>query len=287
MRELRRRSMTGAWALSLALLVGCTQERNKSIELMNRGVEAGRQKLFERAITELKQAAATDPTNHLAHFNLGMVYKDQKKWPEAVTAFSEALKYEGDNTNYRYELANAYQQAGRLESARTEFEATLKLDNRLYKAHYQMAMVLQALEKFAEADQEYRKAIELNPRFPQPFVRLGNLYLDNDYDQEAAQVFRAGIKIIDTDADLHNGLGEALRKLKQYEGAVPEFKRAMELSSGDVTMAIYNLGMTYKAMDDRKNAKEWLQKFVASGGGKGGADYVRAAQDAMYQLDAQ
>ena len=44
------------WAFCLLLLGGCNQERNKSIEAMNQGVEAGRQKLFDRAISQLQQA---------------------------------------------------------------------------------------------------------------------------------------------------------------------------------------------------------------------------------------
>ena len=72
------------WVLCLALL-GCNQERNKSIELMNHGVEMARQKLYDRAVADLKQAVTIDPSNHLAYFNLGIVYKDQKKWKDPAT----------------------------------------------------------------------------------------------------------------------------------------------------------------------------------------------------------
>ena len=44
--------------------------------------------------------------------------------------------------------------------------------------------------------------------------------------------------------------------------------------------------MIYKTMDDKKNAKEWLQRFVASAGTKGSPELMKAAADAMYQLDA-
>ena len=89
-----------SWALCLTVL-GCNQERNKSIELMNHGVEMGRQKLYDRAVTDLKQAVTVDPSNDLAHFNLGIVYKDQKKWPDAANAFADAVKFSGDNASYR------------------------------------------------------------------------------------------------------------------------------------------------------------------------------------------
>ena len=89
------------------LLLGCNQERNKSIEAMNMGVQAGAQKLYDRAITHLQQALAFDPMNDQAHYNLGVVYKDQKKWAEAIASFENAAKYAPDNPSYQYELGTA------------------------------------------------------------------------------------------------------------------------------------------------------------------------------------
>ncbi len=290
------------WALCLTLpmiMIGCNQERNKSIELMNHGVEMGRQKLFDRAVSDLRQAVLIDPGNDLAYFNLGIVLKDQKKWSEAVSAFADAVKNSGDNQSYRYELGSAYQSQYEdqrkvdplkadkrlLEQAKSEFEAALKLDNKLYKAHYRLGNILEAMEKYREADAEYRKAIEMNPRFIPPFVSLGNMYLGYDYDKEAVQVFQNAVLASSSDPDAHYGLGVALQKTKQYDDAVKEFRAALDLN-GDMFRALYNLGMTYKMMDDKKNAKEWLKRFTTTAGSRGGPDLMKAAQDALYQLDA-
>src|SRR5215831_8561321 len=85
---------------------GCFQERNKSIEMMNQGVEAGRQKLYDTAVNKLKQATTIDPTNAAAYYNLGLVYKDQKKWSDAESAFRDSLKYDTDNPALHYELGS-------------------------------------------------------------------------------------------------------------------------------------------------------------------------------------
>ena len=78
-----------------ALLSGCVNEqRNKSIEAMNKGVEAGRQKLYDTATRNLKLATDLDPTNTLAWANQGAVYKDMRKWEECAKAFAEASKLE-------------------------------------------------------------------------------------------------------------------------------------------------------------------------------------------------
>ena len=263
---------------------GCYENRNKSIELMNEGVEAGRQKLYDTAVRKLKLAAETDPTNYKAWSNLGMIYKDQKKWDEAANAFTKATELHNDDASFHYELGLALQEAKKLDQAKTEYEASLKIQ-RSFRTHFRLGTVLQAQEKFREADAEYRKAVELNPRFVEPYIRLGYLYLDHDYDKEAVQVFQAGVTANDSDGEVHLGLGSALQKSKQYDDAVKEFRKALE-RNGDLFMAVYDLGMTYKMMDDKKNAKEWLSRFIQNAGSKGTPEMMKAASDAMYQLDA-
>ena len=54
------------------------------------------------------------------------------------------------------------------------------------------------------------EAIESNPRFVQAYLKLGNLYLDNDYDKEAAQVFQNAILANDSDGEAHQGLAEGI-----------------------------------------------------------------------------
>src|SRR5690349_21497653 len=60
--------------MSVLVAAGCNQEHNKSIEVMNKGVEEGRQKLFDSAIRDLKAATTIDPSNAAAYYNLGVVY---------------------------------------------------------------------------------------------------------------------------------------------------------------------------------------------------------------------
>ena len=98
-------------------------------------------------------------------------------------------------------------------------------------------------------------------------------------------MFQNAVLANDGDADAHYGLGVALQKTKQYDEAVKEYRRAYELKD-DMFMAVYNLGMTYKAMDDKKNAMDWLKRFQQLGG-RGGPDMAKAASDALSQLEAQ
>ena len=55
------------------LCLGCYQERNESIRLMNQGLQQAKNNKSANAIKFLKQSAETDPTNHRAYFYEGMI----------------------------------------------------------------------------------------------------------------------------------------------------------------------------------------------------------------------
>ena len=124
------------------------------------------------------------------------------------------------------------------------------------------------LDRPKEADDALRHAIEANPRFSKSYVALGYLYLDYDFNKEAAQVFQGCVTAKDDDGECHNGYGLALKNLKQYEQATSEFKKAIDLDP-ELYDALYNAGMAYSdwydeahGNDQKDKAREYLQKFV-------------------------
>ena len=125
----------------------------------------------------------------------------------------------------------------------------------------------------------------MRDRAYQQLLLQGRLALQQKNFQLSIQVFQSGVLNNDSDGMVHLGLGEALQADKQYPEAVKEFEKALKLNS-DLFMAVYDLGMTYKMMDDKKNAREWLQRFIQNAGSKGSPETMKAASDAMYQLDA-
>ena len=133
-------------------------------------------------------------------------------------------------------------------------------------------MVYKILDRPKEADDALRHAIEANPRFSKSYVALGYLYLDYDFNKEAAQVFQGCVTAKDDDGECHNGYGLALKNLKQYEQATSEFKKAIDLDP-ELYDALYNAGMAYSdwfdeahGNDQKERAREYLQKFVVNGG---------------------
>jgi Flp pilus assembly protein TadD len=84
----------------------------------------------------------------------------------------------------------------------------------------------------------------------------------------------------------------ALKQLKQFDQAARAFKEAFDLDNS-LFEAVYNCGMTYAEWYEESHSNEhktlahdYLQKYVATGGGKDGAaaGFIRAANDKLYAL---
>jgi Tfp pilus assembly protein PilF len=270
----------------------CSQSRIKAIEIANKGVEHFTNRAYEAAERELRLSIQTDPTYEKAYYNLGKVYQAQRKWDKAAEAFESAVQRSPDNANFHYDLGEAYLEAKMLDKAESALKKATELDPKLFKAFWRLGLVYMYEEKPKEADAALRQAIELNPRMDKPFVALGQLYLNWDADKEAAQVFSECVRANENSAECYNFYGVSLKQLKQYDQAVKAFKEAIDL---DPTMfeAVYNCGMTYAEWYEESHSNEqktlahdYLQKYVATGGGKDGAasGFIRAANDKLYAL---
>jgi Tfp pilus assembly protein PilF len=270
----------------------CSQSRIKAIEIANKGVEHFTNRAYEAAERELRLAIQTDPSYEKAYYNLGKVYQAQRKWDKAADAFEIAVQKSPDNANFHYDLGEAYLEAKQLDKAETALKKATSLDSKLFKAFWRLGLVYMYEEKPKEADQALRQAIELNPRMDKPFLALGQLYLNWDADKEAAQVFGECVRANENSAECYNFHGVALKTLKQFDQAVREFKTALDLDNS-LFDAAYNCGMTYAewyedshSNEHKQAARDYLQKYVATGGGKDGsaAGFVRAANDKLYAL---
>jgi superkiller protein 3 len=267
-------------AVVLAAL-GCNEQRNKSIELMNSGVEKYKNRLFDSAERDMQAAIQVDPTNVLAHYNLGKVLEEEKKWNDAASEFEKAIVGDANNGNYHYDLGHACQEAGKLDQAEKELQEAVRIDPKLYKAYYRLGVVYEAKEKLKDADDMYRKSIGINQRFPLAFIALGFLYLNNDYLKESEQVFQNATAFNDGDGESWYGLGLARKELNNYDGAVEAFKKAVERGAKSPDLK-YNLALAYHSKGDDVSAKSLLDDFIKSG--RGDSELLKAANDLRYSI---
>ena len=132
-----------------------------------------------------------------------------------------------------------------------------------------------------EAIKEAKKAAALRKdQCAECFQFIAQTYFQMEKFKDSAASFRQAIALKPAnEAELCNGLGVALflqKDKRSLEEAVAAFKRSIELSSGKVVKAYYNLGHAYIKLDKQAEGVEALKAYLAADPTARNAEEVRA-----------
>ncbi len=266
----------------------CSQDRVKSMEANNAGVEQFKRKLYPDAIRELQRAIAIDGTNEEAFHNLALVYMETENWRAAAQNLSRAISLSPSKARYHYELGTVQQELTEFAEAEQSFKKAIELEPSLFKAHHRLGQVLEEQDKAQEALQAYTTAVEKNPRYLPAYSRLGTLYADLSFLDQAVQVFQSALQVApegtEERADIHQRLGTVYQEQHKYDEAIAEFRHALDIVPS-MTDALFSLGWTYGLQNNKENAKLYLKKFVDTAGSRARADYIKAATDRLLEME--
>jgi TolB-like protein/Tfp pilus assembly protein PilF len=201
-----------------------------------------------KAIAFYEQAITRDPNYALAYAGLANAYillpfytgADRRAVvPKAKDA---ALKALGLDPN----LAEAHLALGKilffgeidLAGAMREYQRAIELKPNDATAHHWFGNdALAALGRFEEAIAEGKRAVELDPLSPIINADLGaTFFYARRYDESATQL-RKTLEIDPTFFYAHYNLGIALQAKGDLSGAIAEYEKAKQLSSGDLFMS--------------------------------------------------
>jgi len=136
--------------------------------LKTQGMAAEARRLFEEAV-------ATDPSQPVAHYELGLFALADKQFQEAIDHFDQTLKGAPSASVVHYQKALALRQLGQIEAAETQMSLRGDRPPRLTDplmdlvtrknalAQYRLAEALRLNGKNADATVHYDRAIDLLP----------------------------------------------------------------------------------------------------------------------------
>lgn len=176
------------WFLLLALLA-------QSANLVDDGGKALDAKQYDRAIQLFTQAAAADPRDYTAQFQLALTYS----------------------------------LLGRDADAIPHYQAALALKPGLYQAELNLGLSLVRTNDPAAAIPHFRAAAEQKPKEFTPALHLAqSLYATHRYP-EAEAAFRAAIALDARSAAAESGLAMSLARQNRADDAAPHFQQAFVL----------------------------------------------------------
>ena len=191
------------------------------------------------AIAKYQSILHIAPRLSAAYNNLGLLYFQKRDYPEAIAILEKGLK-----TNPKMHSATAllgiclYAQ-GDYQQAQVRLETALRSDPKDNNAELFLAKDLIKLGDLEGASQHLRQLSRRNPQEQEVWYLLGKTYM------QLSETALNKMNAIDSTSVLaHEMSGEIMESMKNYDGAVVEYKKAVETAPQEPGTH-YKLGNAY------------------------------------------
>ncbi|HSR21816.1 MAG TPA: tetratricopeptide repeat protein [Anaerolineales bacterium] len=208
---------------------------------------------LENAIAAYNQAIQADPACGIPYSNLALAYVTQGQFAEAILLYQksiELLESDRDKALSWNGLGNAYRCVDDYANAVAAYQRAAELDPETSGIRDQagsppsqtsgrsasgwndlgeLLLKTGALEKATEA---FQSAIEMDPSFGPAYNNLARTKSAEGKYAEAIPCFERSIALLEDNkqkADAWNGLGNAYRKLNDYNSAINAYQKAVVL----------------------------------------------------------
>jgi tetratricopeptide (TPR) repeat protein len=225
--------------IAAALLLGaCTTPEKAKAQHVARGQALLKDKKFQEATLEFRNALQIDENLADAHWGLANAYEGLQRYQEAFEAMKQVVKLDPNNLDVRVRLGNYYlmgskqSPAGISEAERLAKEVLQKDANHI-EGHILMGSVLFAQDHKTEAFAELNRAIEIDPKRVESYLSLARFHaLTNDIPT-AESIYQRAISVNAGSALAHYEYGKFLAQLTRLDAAEAEFQKAVQVDGNN------------------------------------------------------
>ncbi|HEU4723389.1 MAG TPA: tetratricopeptide repeat protein, partial [Gemmatimonadaceae bacterium] len=223
----------------------------------------------------------------LAHFNLGLAFRQKGYYGEALREYAKALDkgedrplvlqamaevhllrreakaavdlydellvHQPDSPKLWNERGVALHQDGKFAEAEESYRRAVQAELSYALAHNNLGVALYHRGNTEEAIAAFRVALEAQPTFTKARLNLALLLSKGKRFQAALEAYRTVLQTASEDPAAWNGVGLVLSELRKHEDARNAFARAIQ-ARPDFAEAHYNLSFTLSNIGDFEGA---------------------------------
>jgi tetratricopeptide (TPR) repeat protein len=152
---------------------------DKAREAYNKGIRQADADDWAGSVPNFRRAIKSFPAYYEAYSGVGVAEVYLQNWNEAEASFRKCIELSGGT------FAAAHFGLGLILSHRQQFpeaEAMIRegiqLDPADARGHFSLAWILHTMGRLPEAEQSAREAILYKPTFPDPYLLLAQIHLD-------------------------------------------------------------------------------------------------------------
>ncbi len=228
------------------------------------------------AIEELQAAVSRQPDFPTALCNLGQALTDAGRLPEAFDTLNAMLALHPDSPVALNNLGIALTRAGRLPEAITQLEHAVQVAPDYQMAHSNLGAALAGVGRTPEAIGQFRRALQINPNEANAQQSLGMLLAMSGEREEAVAHLREAIRLRPEFTDAHTALGQVLQQTGRLPEAIEHYETVVRLQP-ESWQAYANVAQALAAADRSKDAIASAEKAIEAarhGGQEAGAQQV-------------
>lgn len=169
---------------------------NYAVARYDLGLVLSKQKKYDDAVREFRNALEIKPDMAHAYNNLGAVFMETGRYDDAVREFRNALRIKPDNSNIHYNLGIIYNSKGLVEDSIREFKEASRLKPNDPNISYNLGVVYVGSGQIKEAAFEFERALNLKPNDPNVRYNLGVVYIRQGRLNEAIALFEEAVRLI-------------------------------------------------------------------------------------------
>lgn len=201
-----------AWALDWNVVYGC---RCKSVS---------------EAESAAQLAIALDPNYAPAHAYYSEILNDSGKWSQGYNEAEVALRLDPNSLDAHRAMGYALESVGDYQGAIESYKNALKINPNLIIIYLRIGLNYRVLDPpdYENAIFYFSRASAIDPQNVEPYLYLSRTHYQNDELGTAIQYLEQALAIEPDNPDIHGRLGLILFKRRNYEGAEPELRLAVE-----------------------------------------------------------
>mgnify|MGYP001011972690 CR=1 FL=1 len=187
------------------------------------------------ALSFAQKAVNYDPDNYYYNMSLAALSKEQGRKQNVIDIYNHLLSVYPDKVELYFDLANAYADNGDLQEAIDALNEIQKSKGITDVITFNKFRIYSMMDKKEEAFKEIEAIIQKNPYNPRYLILLGDLYLEDNQNENAVKYYKQA-EAIDSDnpslilsmVNYYEKIGDRESAEKGMNKAVSDFNVAFE-----------------------------------------------------------
>ncbi len=191
------------------------------------------------AVDALQQAVSNDPSNAVAHYQLGLAFDMQRNDGRAESEWREAVRLRPGLADAQRALAGLEMRRGDMNALSQTAEQIITSAPQAPDGYLMRALAEMNRQKYSDAEQDLTKVMGMAPRSAAPYIQMGNLYGMEKQYSEAIKFYQEALDKDPASTEALQGIMNVYLVQKQPDQAVAAARA--QIAKSPATGAFYDL----------------------------------------------